>query len=222
MAARAPFREVGRDSVNCFGPGVAATHYQPGDFILTHGDALVSRLIRFGQGIRIRGADRKYTHWNHAALVVSETGDLIEARGRGVCRTHISDYSPKEYCLVRIEASPEDRKQAVDFAEWAAGAMETKRKQRYGYLTIASVIYTTLTGGKFTFAIEGQTICSGLVARAMERTGALFNRTPSHIMPADLAKYYDVDVPDCSAALIDVSDREDSEAPAEQVIERAG
>jgi uncharacterized protein YycO len=217
MAVRTEFQQVARTGVDCFGAGYDASNYQPGDFILTHGDALMSRLIRFGQGIRIRGKDRKYTHWNHAALIVSESGDLIEARGRGVCRTHIRDYSPNEYCVVRIEASPEDRKQAVEFAEKMAESM-----QRYGYLTIASVIYITLTGGRFTFAIEGQTICSGLVARAMERTGAVFNRTPSHIMPADLAKYYDVNVPDYSEVVIDISERQDSEAGAQQIMERAG
>lgn len=58
-----------------------------------------------------------------------------------------------------------------------------------------SIAYSLLTGGKFTFGLEGQAICSGLVARAMERTGAIFNRTPSHIMPADLAKYYKVEPP---------------------------
>jgi hypothetical protein len=58
-----------------------------------------------------------------------------------------------------------------------------------------SIAYTLLTGGKFTFAIDGEAICSGLVARAMERTGAIFNRTPTHVMPADLAKYYDVEPP---------------------------
>jgi uncharacterized protein YycO len=210
METRAPFEEVARHSVNCFAPGDDATHYRPADFILTHGDAFISSVIRFGQKIRIQGEDRKYAHWNHAALVVSETGDLIEARGHGVCRTHISDYTPKNYCLVRIQASAEDREHAVRFAEWAAGLMDSKRKQRYGFLTIASVIYTTLTGGKFTFAIDGQTICSGLVARAMERTGAIFNRTPSHLMPADLAKYYRVDLPS-SDMEVDVSDQSDQE-----------
>jgi hypothetical protein len=48
------------------------------------------------------------------------------------------------------------------------------------------------TGGKFTFGFDGQAISSGPVARALERTKAIFNRTPSHIMPADLAMYSQV------------------------------
>jgi hypothetical protein len=193
MTTRAPFAPVPRAGVECFGPGEESTDYDPGDFILAHGEAWTSKLIRFGQRLRIHGEDRKYTYWNHAALVVSPTGDLIEAVGGGVCPAQISQYKADEYHLVRIGASADDRKQAVDFARWAAGLKEGSRRERYGFLTIVSIAYTLVTGGKFTFGIEGQSICSGLVARAMERTGAIFNRTPTHIMPADLAKYYDVE-----------------------------
>lgn len=197
MKERAEFRPVPNAGVVQCGPGERADLglFDPGDFILTHGDAWTSRMIRFGQRIRIHGKDRKYTHWNHAAMIVSEGGDLIEALGAGVSETHLSRYDDAEYHLVRIGASPEDRKQAVAFSTWAAGVTAGGRRQRYGFITIASIAFTLLTGGKFTFAIEGQAICSGLVARAMERTGALFNRTPTHVMPADLAKYYDVEPP---------------------------
>jgi len=191
---RAPFQPVSRAGVERFRPGEEASRYVPGDFILTHGDAWTSKLIRFGQRLRIHGADRRYTHWNHAALVVSGSGDLIEALGAGVTPTHISKYTAKELHLVRVGASPEDHQQAVDFARWAAGLTGAPR-QRYGFITIVSIAYTLVTGGKFTFAIDGELICSGLVARAMERTGAIFNRTPTHVMPADLAKYYDVEPP---------------------------
>ncbi len=192
---RREFNFVPRESVERWGAGEEAVEFEPGDFILTHGDAWTSKLIRFGQRLRIHGADRKYTHWNHAAVIVSDGGELIEALDRGVSRTHLSKYLEPEYHLVRIAASTEDRRQAVTFAEWAAGGPGGDGRQRYGFLTIASIAYTLLTGGKFTFGIEGQTICSGLVARAMERTGAIFNRTPTHIMPADLAKYYAVEPP---------------------------
>ena len=186
--ASLPFVNVEREGVARYGPGEAPASWRSGDFILTHGDAWTSRMIRFGESLRIHGDDRKYTFWNHAALVVSDDGDLVEALGRGVCRTNASHYQPREYHLVCVKASDEDRKEVVRFGETMAD-----RHERYGFLTIASIAYTLLTGGKFTFAIDGQEICSGLVARAMERTDAIFSRTPSHIMPADLAKYYDVE-----------------------------
>lgn len=187
MKAQA-FAPVKRDDVECFRPGQEAVQFTKADFILTHGDAWTSKLIRFGQRLRIHGDDRKYTHWNHAAIISAEDGTIIEALGRGVCEGHISKYTAKEVHLVRISAEPGDREQAVDFATWSL-------KQRYGWLTIASIAISLLTGGKFAFAFEGQAICSGLVARALERTGAIFNRTPTHIMPADLAKYFDVEPP---------------------------
>lgn len=189
------FTPVARESVERLGPGEEAPRFDPGDFVLTHGDAWTSKLIRFGQRLRIHGEDRKYTRWNHAAMIVSDTGALIEALGRGVCRTDLSKYREAEYHLVRIGVGAADRAQAVAFAEWAAGGPGGDRRQRYGFLTIVSIAYTLVTGGKFTFGIEGQAICSGLVARAMERTGAIFNRNPTHIMPADLAKYYAVEPP---------------------------
>jgi hypothetical protein len=54
---------------------------------------------------------------------------------------------------------------------------------------------TMISGGRFTFHIPGQEICSGIVARARERAGALFHTTPSHVTPADLARFYGVDLP---------------------------
>jgi len=73
----------------------------------------------------------------------------------------------------------------------------------YGWPTIVSIGLTLVTGAKFNFNVDGQQICSGLVARAEERTGVIFAdsqsngpkdlREPSHIMPADLAMYYQVE-----------------------------
>ena len=63
-------------------------------------------------------------------------------------------------------------------------------RAKYGFVTLASLALTMLTGSKLTFFVDGRYICSGFVARAMERTGTLFDRDPVHITPADLAKYY--------------------------------
>lgn len=59
---RRKFTSVARESVERCGAGEEAVEFEPGDFILTHGDAWTSKLIRFGQRLRIHGADRKYTH----------------------------------------------------------------------------------------------------------------------------------------------------------------
>ena len=186
-----PFVPVTEAECQTFGPREEISDPFPGDFILTHGRAWTSKLIRFGQRLRFRGDDAKYARWNHAAIFVDERGDLVEALGGGVKRRNVSVYRDTEYTVVRIDTivqSDADRQQVVRFAEWSRG-------QRYGFVTIGSIAYGLLTGGKFTFGFDGQHICSGLVARALERTGAIFNRAPSHIMPADLAKYFQVEPP---------------------------
>ena len=198
MAMQPPLR--GR--VEQVAPGECATGYghtgdtvevtpaapRPGDFILTHGDEWTSRLIRFGQSLRYRGSSAKYTYWNHTALVVDGVGTIVEALGTGVAKRSIHDYDPTQYTVVRIEASDEDRLEAATFATSSIGA-------RYGWVTIVSLAFSLVTGGKFAFAIDGQLICSGLVARALERTTAIFKHDPARIMPAELAEIYNVEPP---------------------------
>jgi hypothetical protein len=144
-------------------------------------------LISFGQALRFRGGNRKYAYWNHAALVIGTNGEIIEALGPvpGVVVQNVSKYAPREYTLVRIKASPEDRDEEVNFARACLG-------EAYGLLTIVSIALSLVTGTRFSFGFDGQMICSGLVARALERTRAIFAREPSHTMPADLAKAYGV------------------------------
>jgi len=184
--------QLGGSSARHFAPEDAAKpgEYEPGDFILTHGNTLLARFIRFGQSLAFWGRNRKFIWWSHAALIVSPQGDLIEAVGHGVQRGHISDYAPTDYELVRLHtlADARDREQICHYAEWCLG-------QEYGLLTNISIIISVLTGCRFTFGFDGQSICSGLVARALERGAAIFDRSPSHILPADLAKYFSVPRP---------------------------
>lgn len=184
---RPEFAEVAPLKVEHYPVGHAAMKVVPGDFILAHGHSFISGLIRFGEALRIHGADRTYAYWNHAALIATAEGGLIEAAGRGVRRAKLSDYTQTDYQLVRIQAAEADRQEVVAFAEWAL-----QSRPRYGWPTIVSIALSVLTGCKLAFFVDGEFICSGLVARAMERTTAIFNLDPVHITPADLAKYYGV------------------------------
>ena len=184
---RQPFRPVDRAGVEHFGPGEEPDVTVPGDFVLTHGDAWTSKMIRFGQSLRIHGEDRKYVYWNHAAMIVGSDGSIVEALGAGVKPGNLSSYRGTTYHIVHINATAADRVQVARYAE-------SQRGIAYGFTTIVSIGICLLTGAKFTFDFEGQHICSGLVARSLERTDAIFNRSPEHIMPADLAKYYQVDL----------------------------
>jgi uncharacterized protein YycO len=188
------FAEVVAADHETFGPGQTVQDPLPGDFILTHGKAWTSKLIRFGQRLRYHGTDAKYTRWNHAAMFINEEGDLVEALGGGVQKRNVSVYEGTEYTVVRIQkvvGAKGDRGEVVEFATWSLG-------QPYGFLTIVSIAIGLILGGRLTFAFDGQSICSGLVARALERTKAIFNREPSQIMPADLAKYFRVEPPPAS------------------------
>lgn len=167
------------------GPGEAATTFDRGDFVLVAGTHFNSRLIRFGQKLRIHGPDRRHVKWTHAALIVDRTGSLIEAVGTGVRRWHLDGYRDDDYVVVRIHASEENRDEVVRFAEWALS-----RGARYSRLSTVSIGLSMLTGSRLMFHIDGQFVCSGLVARALERTGSIFDRDSAHIAPADLAKYF--------------------------------
>lgn len=161
---------------------------RPGDFILTHSTQIYGRLIRFGEALRYRGAEMVFAHWSHAAIFADESGNIIEALGGGVQKRNISVYEGTEYVVVYLPpaTSPADRQQAVGFAEFCLN-------DPYGWLTIVSISLCLLTGAKLSFGVDGQQICSALVARSLERIGEIFTENePWQLMPADLAKHFDV------------------------------
>ncbi|MGH3897258.1 MAG: hypothetical protein ACRDTA_03210 [Pseudonocardiaceae bacterium] len=169
-----------------FEPGEVATEFLPGDFILVKGHGLQGWLIRFGQKMRIHGDDRKYVDWVHAALIVDRDGTLIEAVGTGVRQISLDYYTGRHYQIFRIKTSDENRAEAVDFARRVLD-----NHAKYGMWSIISIALSMLTGGMFTFYRDGEYVCSGLVACALERTGSHFNRSGVNITAADLAKYFD-------------------------------
>ena len=183
------------ESSRSYGPGEMAPEYAVGDFILCHRKGFASACIRIGQRIapRFRG-QREYAFWSHAALIVSSEGDLVEALTQGVVRSHIEDYRDVEYTLVRVHAEPLDQGQILRFASKVVG-------EKYGWSTILCVGLGLMTGGSLTFGFQGHMICSGLVALAEERMGAYFDRLAEDIVPADLARYYSVEIPASVAQL---------------------
>ncbi|MGH3835595.1 MAG: hypothetical protein ACRDSF_07805 [Pseudonocardiaceae bacterium] len=179
-------RPVGTHPPEYFEPGETATEFDAGDFILVKGHGFQGWLIKLGQKMRIHGADRKYVDWAHAALIVDRDGTLIEAVGTGVREVSLDYYTGRHYQIFRIKTSDENRAEAVAFARRVL-----ENNARYGPLTIISIALSMLTGSRLTFFIDGQYVCSGLVASALERTGCIFNRSAANITAADLAKYFD-------------------------------
>jgi hypothetical protein len=187
-------------SAQAFPPGEGVVNPCPGDFILTHGTSWSSRLIRFGEKIRYWGPDKKFTRWNHAAIFINTRGDIIEALGSGVQQRNISVYEQTEYQVIHLENVLDlNREQEVRFAQACLN-------DHYGWLTILSIAFCLLTGSKLGFGVDGQEICSALVARCLERTGEIFPTDPWHIMPADLAKFFNVEPGDPNATIGTVPD----------------
>jgi uncharacterized protein YycO len=158
----------------------------PGDFFLTVKTGLMWRLITWGMARRFRGDLKKFARWNHAGLFVTHNGDIVEATHKGVIRSHISEYKGREYIIVSPKIwTQDDRFQMIDFVRWATG-------KPYGFLTILGLAVWSLLGGSFDVSLDGTLICSGLVARALERAGYIFDRDPSRVTPADLARHFQV------------------------------
>jgi hypothetical protein len=176
-------------SATFYGPGETAAELSVGDFLLVDRGKYVGRLIRWGQALRFRGANRIYSRWNHAALVVSEQGDLVEALVRtGATRSHVDKYAGVTYVVVRTNCVPLDQSQILYFADRVVG-------EDYGFLNCLCVIVGYLTWNKWSFGVNGSIMCSGLVALSQTRAGAYFSRDASSIAPADLAKQYNVLLP---------------------------
>jgi uncharacterized protein YycO len=173
--------------VERYGPGEEATRFNPGDFILTHRHRPIAGLISVGQKFRFRGADAVYAHWSHCALVVADDGALVEAETLGVEGNPISRYRSKEYHLVRLgpDFRPEGRKQAVAYGTSQVG-------QAFGFLALAGATIFLMFGRPLKLSRRNHQICSGLVVRALQKGGLLPNADPALMLPADLAKIYDV------------------------------
>jgi uncharacterized protein YycO len=166
-------------------PG-ATVQTQPGDFFLTVKHTTLFRLLSWGERRRFKDDDKKYARWNHTGLIVGTNGEIIEATHKGVVKSNISEYKSRDYMIVTPHFDNNvDIDQMIQFAEWALG-------KEYGILTIISLSLWALVGGKFDISLDGTIICSGLVARALERAGYIFDRDPSRVTPADLAQKFDV------------------------------
>lgn len=170
-----------------YGPGEEAKDFIPGDFILAHRHHPVAGLISLAQKRRYKGADAVFAHWSHTALVIDETGSLVEAEITGVRQNPISRYRAGEYHLVHLgtQFSSEGRAAAVVYARQQVG-------QGFGFLEMFGASLYLLFGWPVRLVRRGHEICSGLVVRALQAGGLVPELDPLLTLPADLAKLYDV------------------------------
>lgn len=177
-------------TVTHYPPGEAPEVLVPGDFSLhratttkgrTGATTTLGKLIQAGE--RRRYGDCDFARWTHSALIVSEAGDICEAIEKGVARDNIEKYRGSDYMVVHAVASDDQRRLACGFAETRVG-------DHYGILNFVGLAIEALFGWNLSVHMDGQFICSGLVARATEKYIEAYPRSPEDMMPADLAWFW--------------------------------
>jgi hypothetical protein len=167
-------------------PGESIPRPQPGDVILIHGRGWLGKLIRAAQHVRYRRAeDRPFVYWSHAALVITPAGHLIEVVHRGAILSHIEKYRGHDYHYVHCDLPEDERFKAVRFAYSCL-------KQKYGLLAFLGLGLAVLLGDRLQVPDRGQQGCVALIVRALQHAGLTFARRPTDMMPADLAKQFNV------------------------------
>lgn len=168
-----------------------------GDFVLVQTDHFASKLIRFGQ--RRYGKDA--AQWNHAALYVGEVygiHSIVEALTSGVVLSRLDKYPSDKIKIIRTSSrtrawwrhEPQGQSD-LDMRASASRFALNCVGEKYGWMTIASIAVKVLTKGRIDFGIQGTTICSGLVARSLERMGYDFKPwDPAELTPAYLARIH--------------------------------
>ena len=187
MRARRP----GGVTVTRYPAGEAPEQFVAGDFTLhrattTKGrggaTTALGKLIQAGE--RARYGDSDFARWTHSTLIVSDRGDICEAIESGVALDNIAKYLGSDYMVVHVEASPVQRQLACGFAETRVG-------DKYGVLNFIGLAFQALFGWNISLQMDGQFICSGLVARATEKYIDAYPRSPENMMPGDLAYFWD-------------------------------
>lgn len=165
--------------------GETVSRPRPGDIILVRDKNWLGWLIRGIGRIRYRAAeDRSYNYWSHAALVTSSTGRMVEVGSRGVVRSHIRLYRNRDYHYVWLDLPDAGRSAAVQFARSCVGQ---KYSLRNSLLLTASIAL----GERIPIPDSGHN-CISLIARALQEAGIRFDRKPTDMMPADLARRFGV------------------------------
>lgn len=167
-------------------PGEAVSHPVPGDIVLVRGVGWLGKAIRLFERMRYRREeDRPFTYWSHVAIIVGHNGFLVEVLHTGVMLSRLEKYREQEYHYVHLDLSEPDRSNA---AYYACACL----RQRYGVLSFLLFAFSLIAGDRSRIADRGQQGCVALIVRALQRAGMRFERGPADMMPADLAKRFDV------------------------------
>lgn len=159
--------------------------YTPGDLLLVDDYAGQGDLIG---SLVLDGSEARYgvRKWTHSAVIVSETGDLVEALEDGVDRTNISKYDGVETKILHLPLPADDprRAYAVRYALAQVG-------ESYGVLGFISLGVDLATGLNTSLHVDRQPICSEICARATESaTESGYQYASERMLPFDLDVYW--------------------------------
>jgi hypothetical protein len=186
LAGSAPAANAKPVAYKRCGPGESISDPRPGDIVLVRGAGWLGKSIRFFIRMRCRrDGDRALAHWSHAGIVVNTQGHLIEVVPSGVVLNRLENYRAQEYHYVYLDLSAAERTRAAQYAYSCL-------RQKYGRASFVLLAFTVLTGDWFKVPDRGQQGCVALIARALQRAGVTFERRPTDMTPADLAKNFGV------------------------------
>lgn len=149
---------------------------EPCDFIVTHGSTFLNKLIQMGT----------LSRWNHAALITNKDGTILELTAKGIKKRNLfTHYHKKEYFIVRVNMSIEDKHEVLKYASYQFAQYE-----KYGILTIVSMIFKILFKSHIELKVEGTQICSEFVAAALEHGGVIWSKDTERIYPSDLYNFF--------------------------------
>jgi hypothetical protein len=176
------------------------TDLLPGDVILVQGSGFVDNLIRFGQreeqhgwiyafkNVGKREVDAtEPTSVAHCAVYVGN-GNLIEALAGGLTLSRSDKYDNEPHLVARLadafpEVTGEGRERLITFAHEAL-----KRHDKYGWLSIASIIVQMVTPVGLDISWDGAIICSAFAAQCWEHAGmTITTRSSLTTTPAQIA-----------------------------------
>jgi len=163
--------------------------YNPGDFFLEDGSGFVSGAIKVGERIYQNDA---FCWASHAGMIVSSTGDTVEAEARGVRTNSLSAHiaAGMRFQVVNSGLDPRGRELAVAQAKSFIGTP-------YGYFTDLSIAIDMLDPDFiWRFRSPRTLICSELVARCLYHGGWDCPKIDfGTVKPSDLARAFQVPEP---------------------------
>ena len=178
-------------TVTYFVPGETCGDPTLGDLILVRDNAWTAKVIRFGERLRLRKADRIFAAVNHAMTVVEEGESPVvqQMTGTGGVLTPLSDFEDATYAVVHCtRATSTQRVAAQAAARWYVGVP-------YGWGSIVSDGLYLLTGLPVGLSLGQSVVCSADASTAQRCLGFVPAKPDIAVLPSDLARWFDVRLP---------------------------